>query len=57
MPDLRDAFRKQALDAVGKRGVDLVLVRWRDVFDACLRVMAHAAAWSSSASRPGAYPK
>ncbi len=39
--DLRDSFRKQVLDAVGKRGVDLVLDSvGGDVFDACLRVMA-----------------
>jgi len=41
VPDLRDSFRKQVFDAVGKRGVDLVLDSvGGDVFDACLRVMA-----------------
>jgi NADPH2:quinone reductase len=40
-PDLRESFRKQVFDAVGKRGVDLVLDSvGGDVFDACLRVMA-----------------
>ena len=39
--DLRESFRKQVFDAVGKRGVDLVLDSvGGDVFDACLRVMA-----------------
>jgi NADPH2:quinone reductase len=39
--DLRDSFRKQVFDAVGKRGIDLVLDSvGGDVFDACLRVMA-----------------
>ena len=41
MPDLRESFRKQVYDAVGQRGVDLVLDSvGGDVFDACLRVMA-----------------
>ncbi len=41
VPDLRESFRKQVFDAVGKRGVDLVLDSvGGDVFDACLRVMA-----------------
>jgi NADPH:quinone reductase len=41
MPDLRESFRKQVFDAVGKRGVDLVLENvGGDVFDASLRVMA-----------------
>ena len=41
VPELRDAFRKQVFDAVGKRGIDLVLDSvGGDVFDACLRVMA-----------------
>ncbi|MEQ1775728.1 MAG: NADPH:quinone oxidoreductase family protein, partial [Burkholderiales bacterium] len=43
--DLRESFRKQVFDAIGKteskRGVDLVLENvGGDVFDACLRVMA-----------------
>ncbi len=39
--DLRESFRKQVFDAVGKRGVDLVLENvGGDVFDSCLRVMA-----------------
>lgn len=39
--DLRESFREQVFDAVGKRGVDLVLDSvGGDVFDACLRVMA-----------------
>ena len=41
VPDLRESFRKQVFDAVGKRGIDLVLDSvGGDVFDACLRVMA-----------------
>ncbi len=41
VPDLRESFRKQVFDAVGKRGVDVVLdAVGGDVFDACLRVMA-----------------
>jgi NADPH:quinone reductase len=41
VPDLRESFRKQVLDAVGKRGIDLVLENvGGDVFDASLRVMA-----------------
>lgn len=41
VPDLRESFRKQVYDAVGQRGVDLVLDSvGGDVFDACLRVMA-----------------
>ena len=40
-PDLRVSFRQQVFDAVGERGVDLVLDSvGGDVFDACLRVMA-----------------
>ena len=40
-PDLRESFRKQVYDAVGKRGVDIVLDSvGGDVFDACLRVLA-----------------
>jgi NADPH2:quinone reductase len=40
VPDLRESFRKQVFDAVGRRGVDLVLENvGGDVFDACLRVM------------------
>jgi NADPH2:quinone reductase len=39
--DLRESFRKQVYDAVGKRGIDLVLDNvGGDVFDACLRVLA-----------------
>jgi NADPH2:quinone reductase len=41
VPDLRESFRKQVFDAVGKRGIDLVLESvGGDVFDASLRVMA-----------------
>ena len=41
VPDLRESFRKQVYDAVGQRGIDLVLDSvGGDVFDACLRVMA-----------------
>jgi NADPH:quinone reductase len=41
VPDLRESFRKQVFDAVGKRGIDLVLENvGGDVFDASLRVMA-----------------
>lgn len=41
VPDLRESFRKQVFDAVGKRGIDLVLENvGGEVFDACLRVMA-----------------
>jgi NADPH2:quinone reductase len=39
--DLRESFRQQVFDAVGKRGIDLVLENvGGDVFDASLRVMA-----------------
>ncbi len=39
--DLRESFRKQVFDAVGKHGIDLVLENvGGDVFDASLRVMA-----------------
>ena len=39
--DLRESFRKQVFDVVGKRGIDLVLENvGGDVFDASLRVMA-----------------
>ncbi len=41
VPELRENFRKQVFNAVGKRGIDLVLVNvGGDVFDASLRVMA-----------------
>lgn len=41
VPDLRESFRKQVFDAVGKRGIDLVLENvGGDVFDASLRAMA-----------------
>lgn len=41
VPDLRENFRKQVFEAVGKRGIDLVLENvGGDVFDASLRVMA-----------------
>ena len=41
VPDLREAFRKQVYDAVGKRGVDLIIDPvGGDVFDACLRAIA-----------------
>ena len=41
VPGLRESFRKQVFDAVGRRGVDLVLENvGGDVFDASLRVMA-----------------
>ena len=41
VPDLRDAFRKQVYDAVGKRGVDLIIDPvGGDVFDASLRAIA-----------------
>ncbi len=41
VPDLRESFRLQVFDAVGKRGIDVVLDPvGGDVFDACLRVMA-----------------
>ena len=41
VPDLRESFRKQVLDVVGKRGVDIVLdAVGGDVFDASLRVLA-----------------
>lgn len=40
-PDLRESFRKQVYDAVGKRGVDIVLDSvGGDVFDASLRTLA-----------------
>jgi len=40
-PDLRVSIRKQVLDAIGKRGVDIVLDSvGGDVFDASLRVLA-----------------
>jgi NADPH2:quinone reductase len=39
--DLRESFRQQVFDAVGKRGIDLVLENvGGDVFDASLRTMA-----------------
>jgi len=41
VPDLRESFRKQVYDAVGARGVDLVLDPvGGDVFDASLRALA-----------------
>lgn len=41
VPDLREAFRTQVYEAVGKRGVDLIIDPvGGDVFDACLRVVA-----------------
>ena len=41
VPDLRDSFRKQVFNAVGKHGIDLVLENvGGDVFDASLRTMA-----------------
>jgi NADPH2:quinone reductase len=41
VPDLRESFRKQVFDAVGKKGIDLVLENvGGDVFDASLRTMA-----------------
>jgi len=41
VPDLRASFRQQVFDAVGKRGIDLVLENvGGDVFDASLRVVA-----------------
>ncbi len=41
VPDLRESFRNQVFEAVGKRGIDLVLENvGGDVFDASLRVMA-----------------
>ncbi len=41
VPELRDTFRQQVFDAVGQRGIDVVLDSvGGDVFDACLRVMA-----------------
>jgi NADPH:quinone reductase len=41
MPDLRESFRKQVFDAVGKHGIDLVLENvGGDVFDASLRAVA-----------------
>ncbi len=41
VPELRENFRKQVFNAVGKRGIDLVLENvGGDVFDASLRVMA-----------------
>src|SRR5688572_20034924 len=41
LPDLRESFREQVFNAVGKRGIDLVLENvGGDAFDACLRVMA-----------------
>ena len=43
VPRLRESLRKQVFEAVGKRGVDLVIENvGGDVFDACLR----AVAWS-----------
>ncbi len=41
VPDLREAFRKQVYEAVGKRGVDLIVDPvGGDVFDASLRAIA-----------------
>lgn len=41
VPDLREALRKQVLDAVGARGVDLIIDPvGGDVFDASLRAIA-----------------
>jgi NADPH2:quinone reductase len=41
VPDLRESFRRQVFDAVGKRGIDLVLENvGGDVFDASLRAVA-----------------
>jgi NADPH2:quinone reductase len=41
VPDLRESFRNQVQDAVGKRGVDLIVDPvGGDVFDASLRVIA-----------------
>lgn len=41
VPDLRESFRKQIFDAVGKGGVDLVIENvGGDVFDASLRAIA-----------------
>lgn len=41
VPDLREAFRRQVVDAAGKRGVDIVLdAVGGDVFDASLRALA-----------------
>jgi NADPH2:quinone reductase len=41
VPDLRESFRKQVFDAVGKRGIDLVLENvGGNVFDASLRAVA-----------------
>ena len=41
VPDLREAFRTQIYDAVGKRGVDLIIDPvGGDVFDASLRAIA-----------------
>lgn len=41
VPDLREALRKQIYDAVGKRGVDLIIDPvGGDVFDASLRAIA-----------------
>ena len=41
VPDLRESFRKQVYDAVGARGVDLIIDPvGGDVFDASLRVIA-----------------
>jgi NADPH:quinone reductase len=41
VPDLRESFRKQIFDAVGKRGVDVIVDPvGGDVFDASLRAIA-----------------
>ncbi len=41
VPELREAFRRQVFEAVGKRGVDLVVENvGGDVFDASLRAVA-----------------
>lgn len=41
VPDLRESFRKQVFDAVGRRGVDIVIDPvGGDVFDASLRALA-----------------
>jgi NADPH:quinone reductase len=41
VPDLRESFRKQVFDAIGKRGIDVVLDPvGGDVFDASLRALA-----------------
>jgi NADPH2:quinone reductase len=41
VPDLRESFRKQVFDAIGKRGIDVVLDPvGGDMFDASLRALA-----------------